>query len=271
VNEINGGGVAALRPRTTADIGAADAAAALRFYRERFANAADFNFFFAGPFTVETITPLLEKYIASLPSTGRPGAVAAPALPSFPSSMVNDTVRKGREPRSQVTLTFFADAWGDPGDEERATAIASILRARLIQRLRGGMGATYTVSAGWGGLGRGYGTLKVSFVCDPAAADSLTRAAIDEAGRLRQEGATAEEVTAARAARAQELTTRQAQNNYWIGEMERAQRESGSAAAVTSDVEAITRFITVEDLKDAARRYLPGNRYTVVTLLPETP
>ena len=40
------------------------------FYQQLFANAADFTFFFVGAFKVDEITPLLEKYVASLPSTG---------------------------------------------------------------------------------------------------------------------------------------------------------------------------------------------------------
>ena len=46
------------------------------FYNARFANAADFTYFFVGAFTVDEITPLLEKWIASLPSTGKKTSAA---------------------------------------------------------------------------------------------------------------------------------------------------------------------------------------------------
>ena len=41
----------------------------LAFYQQRFANAADFTFFFVGAFKVDEITPLLATYLGSLPST----------------------------------------------------------------------------------------------------------------------------------------------------------------------------------------------------------
>ena len=37
------------------------------FYKDRFADASDFTFVFVGSFTLETIRPLVEAYLASLP------------------------------------------------------------------------------------------------------------------------------------------------------------------------------------------------------------
>ena len=44
----------------------------LKFYQDRFANAANFTFFFVGAFKVDEIAPLLSKYLGSLPSKGTP-------------------------------------------------------------------------------------------------------------------------------------------------------------------------------------------------------
>ena len=43
----------------------------MKIYKERFANAGDFTFVFDGNFNVDSIKPLLEKYLGSLPSTFR--------------------------------------------------------------------------------------------------------------------------------------------------------------------------------------------------------
>jgi zinc protease len=270
-NEVNTSGFALLRPQTLEEVSAADPAAALRFYRERFSNAADFTFFVAGAFSVDAITPLVEKYVGSLPSIGTAREVSSAGAPSFPSSIVRDTIRKGREPRSQVMVSFFAPGRGDAALEERAIAIASILRTRLTNRLRGVMGATYTVNVGWANLGPEYGTIRIDFICAPTAAGSLTDAAIDEARRLARDGPTAEEVAAVRAGRLDELKTQLTQAPYWINAMERARREGRPASAVASDADTIVKALTVDELKGAARADLPESRYTVITLLPEGP
>ena len=41
----------------------------LAFYKARFADAGNFTFVFVGSFTLETIRPLIETYVASLPAT----------------------------------------------------------------------------------------------------------------------------------------------------------------------------------------------------------
>lgn len=271
INEINSSGFAAMRAQTAEQIAAVDVSSAVRFYREHFSNAADFTFFVAGPFSIDAITPVLEKYVGSLPSTGKAREVASLGAPDFPASAVRETVRKGREPRAEVALTFFAPAGGEIEREERATAIAAILRARVYNRLRGIMGATYTVTASFGNLSPGFGTIRIGFVCAPAAAQSLADAAIDEAARFAATGPTVEEVTSTRAARLEELKARLSQPGYWIAMMEQARREGRSAGSVPSDPDTVVKALTVDDLRAAAGRYLPVSRYTVVTLLPEAP
>src|SRR5258705_3803427 len=43
----------------------------LAFYRERFADAGDFTFVFVGNVDTTALKPLVERYLASLPASGR--------------------------------------------------------------------------------------------------------------------------------------------------------------------------------------------------------
>ena len=58
-------------PITEERLAMIDADDAYDFYRDRFADAGDFTFFFVGNFKVEEMKPFITKYIASLPSKGR--------------------------------------------------------------------------------------------------------------------------------------------------------------------------------------------------------
>lgn len=71
VTAVNTGGFYLSRIPTVGQVSGLKLADALDFYRKRFANAADFTFFFAGNFKVDSITPLLARYVGSLPSTGK--------------------------------------------------------------------------------------------------------------------------------------------------------------------------------------------------------
>jgi zinc protease len=273
VREVNTGGFYMLRVPSAADLGRIDPEAALRFYGERFANAANFAFFVVGSFTVEGITPLLEKYIGSLPSKQTPDAVPAAAVPAFPAAVVRDVVRKGRDPRSQTAITFFADTGLEPEQVERVNATAAVLQRRLFERLRESLGATYSVTVNYSDLSplRGFGTVTVNFGSAPETADRLVAQALDEVAALRANGPTAEETAAVKAARTAELRQRLARNDYWTDELVRARALGRDPAAIAHEVDTADAALTVAGLKDAARRYLPENRYTVVTLLPEAP
>ena len=65
-------------------------------------NAADFTYFFVGAFTEAEITPLLEKWVASLPSTGKKTSAARDMGIKFPAAVVKEEVKKGKEPASQT-------------------------------------------------------------------------------------------------------------------------------------------------------------------------
>src|SRR6188474_1342249 len=177
------------------------------FYQARYKNAADFTFFFVGAFTVEQITPLLTKYIASLPSTGTATAMSQDMHLMFPSAVQRETVMKGKEPRSQTAITFFSDTELDELETHRLRAAASILQIRLRDTLREELGGTYSVGVGYSDTSpeRGYGTTTVQFGSSPENADRLTNVVMTELERLRREGPTAAEVQVVKETEKREL------------------------------------------------------------------
>src|SRR4029450_7144505 len=57
------------QPETAASVAKWNLAPSPPFYQARFADASNFTFVFVGSFTLETIRPLVETYVASLPAT----------------------------------------------------------------------------------------------------------------------------------------------------------------------------------------------------------
>ena len=75
----------------------------LAFYKDRFADASDFVFVFVGNFDVGTMKPLVERYIASLQSMRRTETPRDVGMHP-PAGVVDNVVRSGIEPRSQVSM-----------------------------------------------------------------------------------------------------------------------------------------------------------------------
>ena len=270
VGRVNSMGHYSRSVPAAADVAAIDPGRVAAYYRQRFANAADFTFFFVGAFTVESITPLLTTYVASLPSNGSVAAREVPLRPQFPSGIVRETLTMGREPRSQTAVTFFADTGLDEARTNTVKAAAAILQARLMKTLREELGATYTINVQYADSAPepGYGTVSVEFGSAPENADRLAAALMSELDRLRRDGPAAEDVEAVKAAGGRALQAALRQNAYWAGSLQASHVLERDPRGIPRQVELVNA-LNAESLREAFKEYFPTDRYTVVTLMPE--
>ena len=269
--EINTGGHYLYRPIKPEDVPNLQRTESLRFYRERFANAADFTFVFVGSFDVDTITPLLARYLGALPSTGKAASRFQDRGLKFPDRVQKEEVRKGREPRATTTITFFADAGVDEHDRQQAATAAGVLRNRLRGLLREEMSGTYGVSVSYSDVQplRGYGTMTISFGSSPANAPKLSAAVFEELDRLQALGPGPDDLAKEQEIERRELEVAQRQNGFWLGSLRRAHVLGRDPVLITKRKQEIDS-LTLEWLQQAFRRYFPSRRYTQVTLVPET-
>jgi zinc protease len=258
------------RPIKPEDVPGLKREESLRFYRERFANAADFTFVFVGSFDVDTIAPLVARYIGALPSAGKAASRFADRGVKFPETIKKTEVRKGREPRSTTTLTFFADGGNNESDRQQALTAAGVLRNRLRGLLREEMSGTYGVSVNYSDIQpvRGYGTMTISFGSSPENAAKLSGAVFDEIDRLQANGVRSEELAKEQEIQRRELEVAERQNGYWLGALRRMHVLGRDPLLLRRRRQEIDS-VSLEWLQTALRRYFPARRYTQVTLMPE--
>jgi zinc protease len=270
VEKVNTSDHYSASPLKTADLPNLDLEAMRSFYRARFGNAADFTYFFVGAFTEAEITPLLEKWVASLPSTGKKTAVAKDMGVKFPAAVVKDDVKKGREPASQTLLSFFADPGSDEFELHRLRAATSVLSIRLREILREELGGTYGVSAGFANSPplKGYGMVQIQFGSSPENVDKLVNAALKEIERLKVEGPSADDVSKVKELERRDLETNAKQNSYWLGSMQTVHLYGWDPAGIARRDQRTER-LTPENIKEMFKKYFPTDRYTLVTLKPE--
>src|SRR5450432_534251 len=101
----------------------------MKIYKERFANAGDFTFVFDGHFNIDSIRPLLEKYLGSLPSVS--GMEHARDLRiHIPTGIIEATAKKGKDPKAIVRLVISGDYKYSPETNMQITALSEILQFR---------------------------------------------------------------------------------------------------------------------------------------------
>ena len=257
-------------PLRIEDLASLDANRMMEFYKQRFANAADFTFFFVGAFKVDEITPLLATYLGSLPSRGTRDAKFGEMRLQFPTSVVREKVTKGREPRSQTVMTFFADTGLDEFETHRVQAATSVLEMRLRDILREKLGGTYSVGVGYSNTSPqpGYGTTSVQFGSAPESVESLTAAVMTEIERLQKEGPSAADVQAIKEQEKNGLQEALLQNGYWLNSLQTTHLLGRDPRRIPFRTER-TDSLSQQNIHEALRKYFPAERHTVVTLMPE--
>jgi zinc protease len=260
------------RPLTVERIGTLDRAAMVSFYHERFSNAADFSFFMVGAFAVDDVLPLLTRYVGSLPSSKTATSRFKDVGISFPPAIERARVEKGKEPKSQTVVSYFADPPIEENEQTRVEAVTEVLEIALRDILREELGETYSVSVGLSQLTpqRGGGHIDISFSASPDNVDKMIARVQQEVARLQTAGPTEDLTTRAKetARRAHETAVKQ--NGFWLGRLQSAKLLGRDPMLILSRLQRIDA-VTPALLHETFKKYFPADRYSVVTLVPEKP
>ena len=175
----------------------------------------------------------------------------------------------GREPRSNVVVSFFADPSADPMEVENVTAATTVLDIALRDILREELGQTYTVSVGLSQAlpQRGGGHIRVSFGAAPENVAAMTDRVFQEIRRLQQEGPSADLTNRARESAKRTYETALQQNGYWLGRLQSVHTFDRDPKEIVTRPARIDA-VTPQTVQAAFRTYFPMDRYTVVTLMP---
>ena len=239
------------------------------FYRERFSNAADFTFFMVGAFKVDEVIRLLAQYVGSLPSSGRAASRYRDVAVHFPESVERVRVERGREPRSQAVISFFADPPPHAADQESLSAATTVLDIALRDTLREDLGQTYTVSVGVSQRlpQRGAGRVGVSFGAAPENIQSMTDRVLQEVKRLQEVGPSADLTMRVKEAARRNVEIALTENAYWLRRLQSSRLYDRDPAEILQRGERIDE-VTERSVQEMFQRYFPLDRYTIVTLVP---
>ena len=257
------------RLMTVALIEEMDLAKSLAFYRDRFADASDFTFVFVGTFDLTTMRPLVEKYLASLPSSQRKESWKDVGIRA-PEGVVERRVLKGIEPKGQAQITFTGPFVNDQAHRAAIRAMGLVLTTRLRNVLREDLGGTYSINASpsYTRVPRQEYTVSIGFGANPERTDALVQRVLEEIATFRTGGPTQKEVDDTREALKREFEGGTTQNGYLLTQIA-GRYQSGESVEdffrITETYDALTPAI----IQDAAKAYLNLDRYVKVTLAPE--
>jgi len=238
-------------------------------YQDRFADASDFLFFFTGNFTIDSITPMVEKYLGSLPGKNRKETWKN-RMPNLAPGVNNVVFTKGEDPQSMVALAM-SDRF-EWNDKNRMTLsfLREILNIKLVEVIREELSGVYSpaVMLQFEQYPEPNYDLIIFFGCNPKTTEKLTKAVFRIMKDIQKKGPQSVDLTKAREAMIRKRETDLEKNEFWLSYLENAYFNGDDPLKINTYTERVNA-ITTEDVKQAAQKFFNLDHYVRVVLKPE--
>jgi zinc protease len=237
-------------------------------FKERFANAADFEFFFVGNVEDAAMENFAKKYIASLPSNNSKETAKDLGYRMLKGD-IKKVVNKGKDPKSNVTIMFYGDAVYSSKEAIAMTALGEVLTIKLVEELRENESGVYGVSARGSMSKMPYGSysFNIGFPCGPENAEKLIASALAELDKIIKNGPEEKDVNKYKEAEALEYKKKIKENRYWMTNFTRSYMNGSSPDDILVASEKV-KAVTAKEIQEVAAKYLSKDK-TIGVLMPE--
>ncbi|TDD78676.1 M16 family metallopeptidase [Flavobacterium caseinilyticum] len=237
-------------------------------YKERFANAADFEFYFVGNIDDKAIEDYAIKYLASLPASDKKEKAVDLGYRMLKGDL-KKVVNKGTDPKSNVTIMYYGDAKYSAKDAMSMQALGEVLTIKLIEQLRENESGVYGVSArgSMNKIPNGSYNFTIGFPCGPDNAEKLTASALKELQNIIDNGPDEKDVAKFKEGELADFRKDSKENRYWLSNFTRSYI-NGSSAEEALKFEEMVNAVTAKDLQNIAKQYLTKDK-VIGMLMPE--
>ena len=242
---------------------------AFDIYRDRFADAGDFTFLIVGNFSVDSLSPMIEKYFGSLPDLKR-NETWKDTSPKFAEGATNLTFYKGKDPQSMVGIVFSEPFEWNENNLMYFRMINEVLNIKLVEVIREKLSGVYSPQVGfnWDHYPKSDFQLVILFGCSPKTTEKLTKAVFGEIRKIIRNGPTPVDLEKAKEAMIRQRETDLEKNDFWLRKLESLYFNQDDPSLVLKYKERVNA-VTAKDIKETAARYLKPEHYVRVVLMPE--
>lgn len=257
------------KPMTVARLEAIVPARSVEIFKERFADASGFTFLITGDFTPEEIKPLVEKYLASLPSLNKKEEGVDMGI-QFANQNRSITVKGEIENKATVQVVIPGTYKGTPWDNVLLNTLRTILQYRITEQLRNKDNATYSPAVN---IQKTHFPVPrysfvISFSCDPLKAKTLVTEVKAVLDQLAQEGATPEELSKFLAESRASISKMASTSEYWHNILLNSLQNGYNLSEVNS-IEKYLGSINADRIKEAANEFLKKKPFMDFYLMPK--
>ena len=239
-----------------------------RVYRQLFKDVAGAEVIIVGNVDLETLKPLVEKYIGSLPKGKKATTWTVDNCISVATGVIEETVKLPMQtPKSTVRQLYTAYLPVDIKTNVTLDAANYILDMIYTKTIREDQGGTYGVGSALQGRREPSGRIDVHvlFSTNPEAAEKLTQIAIDELKKYAENGPTEEQFNKAMENLKKNLPEKRINNGYWMNALSHYAEYGEDYDAL---YEAAINSLTAKDIQTVLQAILAQGNFIEVTLTP---
>jgi len=228
-------------------------------YKERFADAGDFHFYFVGNINEKQLVEFASQYLASLPGKNSNEMYKVSDFRPL-TGQHEKIIEKGEDPKSSVRITYHGPTTYNQKEDFALKTLGEILTIKLIEQLREEEGGVYGAGAR-GNISKmpyGWYSFNVSFPCGPENVDKLRTAALGEVKKLVVDGPTQKDLDKVKESYILERKEDMKENRFWLNTLKNADYQKNDATKVF-EFEKNVEGLTIEYLQEVAKKYLGGD------------
>jgi zinc protease len=239
------------------------------FYKERFADISDFTFFFVGSFQLDKIKPMVEQYLASLPSINRKESWRDVGIYP-PKGVINKEVYRGIEQKSSITITFTGPFEWTQQNRYDFSSLLELANIKLREVVREEKSGTYGIRAGGSPslYPRKEFSLTISWGCDPARVEELVATVMQQLDSLKIKKPDQVYVDKVREIQRRNQEVNLKENRFWLSNF-RQYYSSGENPEDMLKFDKLVDNLTANTIQAAAKKYFDTKNMVKVVLLPE--
>lgn len=229
----------------------------------------NFTFTFVGNVDPETLKPLVEKYIGSLPASKKQLNYVDDHVDPVKGHVVNDFRAPMLQPKVSVWYNFSGEMPYTIENCLKLEFLAQALTSRYRTSIREEKGGTYSVSVLSASAYAPKETYRliIQFDTNEAMADELMEVIQQEMHKMAQEGPQTEDIEKAREYLAKNWKTSLETNKSWLDYLERYYINGLNYPA---DYESVLKSITNADIQQFAQKVLADGNEANIIMRPET-
>lgn len=255
-------------PTTMETLAKADYERIQAIYRQLFCGMNDCNVILVGNIDLQSLRPLLCRYVASLPAKNSVNSQQTAALPAV--RKVDETLiyrRRQDTPYASVSIFYDFELPYEPKSDVMLKTFKLILQMMYTDTIREESGGAYHVSVNTelDGLKMPNALLKIAFRTDPQRYEELIPLVYEQLLRLAEHGPSQELLQKSKEFLLKAHRQQAQSNHYWLHILYNMVYRG---ADFDTDYEKITEAVSAHDVQQLCAEIIAQKRRIEVTMLP---